>query len=61
MVTRLMLSLKKAANTLAWVQDPNHPSQTVDSVRFAQQTIGGTEYMDGISAEGRAILSNGYG
>ena len=49
MITRLMLSLKKAASGPTLVRDPNHPSQTVESVRFAQQTIGGTEYVGDIT------------
>jgi hypothetical protein len=43
MIARLMLSLKKAANNPRWVSDSNFPSQTFESIRFAQETIGGTE------------------
>ena len=44
MITRLMLSLKKAANASRSVWVSNHSSRTVETIRFAQQTIGGAEY-----------------
>ena len=52
MITRLMLSLKKAANALCLAWTSNHPGQTVESVRFAQQTIGGTEHVDDLAPSG---------
>ena len=52
MITRLMLSLKKAANALGSAWTSNRPGQTVESARFAQQTIGGTEHVDDITPSG---------
>ena len=64
MVTRLMLSLKKAADAPVSVWGSNYPSWTVETARVAQQTIGGTEWatdiaLKDISREGRVCLSNG--
>ena len=52
MITRLVISLRKAASALGLAGTANHPFQTVEGVRFAQQTIGGTEYVDDITPSG---------
>ena len=44
MVARLILSLKKAANAQSSVW-----GRTIESARFAQQTIGGTEWVADIA------------
>ena len=49
MITRLMLSLKKAANAQRSVWGSNYSRPTVESVRFAHQTIGGTEWVADIA------------
>ena len=43
MITRLMLSLKKAASTPRWVSSSIHPSWAADNARYAERTVGGTE------------------
>ena len=43
MITRLMLSLKKAARAPSSIWGSTHPSWA--SIRFVQQTTGGTGYV----------------
>ena len=49
MISRSMLSLKKTANAQSSVWGLNHSCWTVESVRYAQQTIGGTECVGDIA------------
>ena len=49
MITRLMLSLKKAANSQYSVWGSNYSRPTVESARFAHQKSGGTEWVADIA------------
>lgn len=52
MITRLILSLKKAAKTSNWIWGSNHPSRVMDSAMLANHTIGGTDYGADIAPPG---------
>ena len=49
MISRLMLSLKKAADAQCSIWGSNYSRPIVESVRFAHQTIGGTEWVADIA------------
>ena len=64
MVTRLILSLRRAAKTPDSIWGSNYPSR-MESLRFAHPTVVETEFGEDIalnltSSEGRIDLSRGY-
>ena len=67
MITRLMLSLKKAARAPSSIWGSTHPSWA--SIRFVQQTTGGTGYVrdagpsrtESVNLSHRAIGGTEYG
>ena len=66
MTTRLMVSLRKAADASGSTQSPGSTTD-MESIRFARDTIGGTEIggsdiaLRDISLEGRIDSPRSYG